>query len=125
MDCIRAFINLWIKDPTWYCNSCGKKYGAEQPRPPFVCCDEPQVGRNIDHTRGVIKQNETLRKTRKNVYGSNDKKDLRFGVSMPPALLSDLEKYFRKNYDEKLFNNKEEFHKFMREFPVFRTCTTV
>ena len=101
MDCIRAFINLWLKDPTWYCNCCGRKYGAEQPKPPFTCCEEPQVGRNVDHTRGVIKQNEETRKTRKNVYGATDKMNMRMGVSMPPALLSDLEKYFRTHYDEK------------------------
>lgn len=125
MDCIRAFINLWLKDPTWYCNCCGKKYGAEQPKPPFTCCEEPQVGRNVDHTRGVIKQNEETRKTRKNVYGATDKMNMRMGVSMPPALLSDLEKYFRTHYDEKLFENQAELHKFMKAFPVFRTCETV
>jgi len=125
MDAIRAFINTWLKDPRWYCNNCGHNYGQVQPKPPFTCCEEPQVGRNIDHTRGVIKQNAEIRKTRRNDYGSNQKKDLRFGVSLPPVLLRDLEKYFAQYYQQKLFENKDELHKFMRAFPAFRTCQTV
>lgn len=126
MDCIRAFINHWLKDPRWYCNCCGHNYGYQEvPKPPFVCCEEPQVGRNIDHTRGVLKQNEEIRKTRKNTYGADDKMNMRWGISMPPALLRDLEKYFAEHYQEKLFENKEELYKFMKEFPAFKTCSTV
>lgn len=126
MDAIRAFINMWLKDPTWYCNNCGKKYGLGlSPKPPFNCCTEPQVGRNIDHTKGIIKQNAEIRKSRKNDFASNNTKDMRWGVSLPPTLIHDLEKYFRKTYDEKLFENREELHKFMKEFPAFRTCTRV
>lgn len=126
MDAIRAYINTWLKDPRWYCNSCGHNFGyRETPKPPFTCCEEPQVGRNIDHTRGIIKQNAEIRKTRKNDYGSNAKKNLRFGISLPPTLLRDLEKYFATHYQEKLFENKDELHKFMREFPAFRTCSRV
>lgn len=125
-EAIRAFISYWLKDPRWYCNYCGKNYGyKETPKPPFICCDTPQVGRNVDHVRGVIKQNAEIRKTRKNAYGSNDSKDMRMGVSLPPTLLRDLEKYFATHYQEKLFENQAELHSFMREFPAFRTCDIV
>jgi len=124
MDAIKAFINLWIKDPTWYCNNCGSKYG-EKPKPPFSCCEEPQVGRNIDHTKGIISQNKVIRDTRANDFGSNKAKDVRWGVSLPPVLLSDLEKYFKTYYNEKLFENREEMHKFARAFPVFATCKRI
>lgn len=126
MDAIRAFINLWLKDPTWYCNSCGKKFGiGGVPKPPFDCCEEPQVGRNMDHTRGVMKQNAEIRKSRSNDFASTPGKDMRWGISLPPVLMNDLERYFRNTYDEKLFENREELHKFMKEFPQFRTCTRV
>jgi len=125
MDCIKAFINMWIKDPTWYCNTCGSRYGVEQPKPPFTCCEEPQIGRNIDHTKGVIEQNKKIRETRNNDFGSNNAKTIRWGVSLPPALLADLERYFRKHYDMKLFETPEEMQQFARKFPVFATCKRV
>lgn len=119
-DAIKAFINTWLKDPRWYCNNCGKNYGySQKPKPPFTCCEEPQIGRNIDHTRGVIKQNKELRESRKNDYASNDARSMRMGVSLPPALLRDLERYFLNNYNVSLFENKGELHSFMRAFPMF------
>jgi len=124
-DATHAFINIWLKDPRWYCNNCGQNYGVETPKSPFTCCVKPQVGRNIDHTKAVMKQNERIKKTRNNDYASNGKKTLRFGVSLPPMLLADLERYFKKNYNEKLFENKEEMYKFMKKFPQFSIATRV
>ena len=125
-DAIKAFINLWLKDPRWYCNNCGQNYGYQElPKPPFTCCKEPQVGRNIDHTKGVISQNKDIRESRKNDYGSDEGKNMRWGVSMPPMLLQDLEKYFKKHYEQKLFENREELHSFMKNFPQFSVCRKV
>jgi len=125
-DAVHAFINTWLKDPRWYCNNCGKNYGyGEIPKPPYTCCDEPQVGRNIDHTKAVIKQNKEIQESRKNDFASDEKKTLRWGISLPPALLRELEKYFREQYQIKLFENKEELYQFMRKFPQFRVCRRV
>jgi len=112
----RAFLNLWLKDKSLYCNWCGKTYNEKE----FPCCEQPQVGSNLDHTRGIIRQNQAFRNSRNNDTATTKDKSLRWGVSMPPALMTALEKYFMKEYNEKLFKNVEELHQFMREFPVFR-----
>jgi len=114
-DAIRAFINLWLKDQKQYCNYCGKAFSTEH----YPCCENPQIGRNIDHTKGIIKQNKERQETAKNVYGANDAMNLRFAVSLPPRLLFDLEKYVEGTGNGKLFNNITELHEFAREFKVF------
>lgn len=122
LDAIRAVINTWLKDQTIYCNHCGldSKYFLVDES----CCENPQVGRNIDHMMGGIKQNRILRDVAKNEYGSNKDKTMRFAVSLPPRLLMTLEEYFDK-HNEKLFNNQDELHKFMKEFPALCTCKVV
>jgi len=69
--------------------------------------------------KGMIKENKMLRDTRKNVFASTDKKDLRLGVSLPPRLYHALTKYFSSLKEEKLFKDNKELHEFMREFPMF------
>ena len=54
-----------------------------------------------------------------NDFGSNDNMSFRYGASLPPKLLQDLELYF-KGYGEKLFNNNKEFRAFLKEFPAFK-----
>jgi hypothetical protein len=120
-DAVRAFINTWLKDQTFYCNNCGENWNPLT----FPCCENPQIGRNIDHTKGVIKQNKMWRQTRKNKHASTDDKSIRWGISMPPRLLYDLERYFKTQYNEKLFNNNKELYKFMKEFPEFCVCVEV
>ena len=113
---VEAFINTWLKDQTLYCNYCGELFDERF----FPCCENPQVGRNIDHTMGLIRQNKEMKKIRDNEFASTKKKTLRWGISIPPKLLHDLEKYVKSNGDTKLFNNTREFHQFMRRFPAFR-----
>lgn len=128
MVAIRAFINTWLKDKSVYCNYCGlpfnpkdqNEHGQWNP-----CCENPQIGRNVDHTMGIIKQNRAIRETRKNDFAQTDSKAMRMGISLPPMLLKDLENYFKKNYDQKLFVDNKELHKFMREFPDFTTCRRI
>ena len=111
----RAFINTWLKDQTWYCNNCDKDYSKFN----YPCCENPQIGRNIDHTKGLFKENRMIKNTRKNEFASTKKKTLRWGVSLPPRLHFALDRYFRSLSDEKLFNNNKELHEFMRRFPEF------
>jgi hypothetical protein len=115
---VQAFINTWLKDQTLYCNHCGMLFDKNF----FPCCENPQVGSNIDHTMGLIKQNKEMSKMRLNEFASTKKKTMRWGVSIPPKLLHDLEKYLKSTSgdDEKLFNNNKELHQFMRRFPVFK-----
>jgi len=122
MQAIRAFINTWIKEPTLYCNTCGTRYTGMRGK--WVCdskyCSNPQIGTNMDHTYGVMKQNKMVREEMlNNEFGSSASKSLRYAVSMPPQLLKDLEAYFRSQYDEDLFDDKHVLRRFMREFPQF------
>jgi hypothetical protein len=82
------------------------------------CCEEPAFGRNIDHCKGVIEQNKRSKEGLFKDTASSDKSTMRYAISLPERLLSDLEEYFRK-HGEKLFNNSGELHSFMKEFPMF------
>lgn len=116
MGAINAFLNLWIKDPTLYCGNCGMVAIPEM-LAVESCCDRPQIGRNVDHLRGSLKQNQLSKKElNDNIYGSNKDNTLRHAVSMPVKLYQDLEQYF-KQHGEKLFNNNKELHEFMHKFP--------
>ena len=119
MEVIKHLINLWLTDQTFYCNYCGQKWDAVK-FATISCCDNPQIGRNMDHLRGIIKQNKELQEMQDNDYASTDAMNMRLGVSMPPKLLEFLEKHFKEFYQEKLFTNNKELHKFMKEFPQFK-----
>ena len=122
MEAIRAYINWWLKVPGFYCNNCGNDFDPLDTNEEGHwkwCCEKPEVGRNKDHCRGVIKQNKMLRETRKNNLAQMDNKALRFGISLPTRLYHDLTQYFSSEYQEKLFNDQKELHRFMREFPQF------
>jgi len=124
MKAIRAFINTWLKDVTWYCNHCGQNFDAKLFEHES-CCDNPQIGRNRDHTMGLVNQNKRLQEDRLNDFASNETKTMRWGISIPPRLMSDLERYFKVNYEEKLFNNIGELRQFMQEFPQFRVAKKI
>ena len=116
----RAVINTWLKDKTMYCNYCGATF-IDNPN----CCENPQIGRNIDHCMGIIKQNEIIRKTRLNDFSSTEDKSLRFGVSIPPSLYMLLDNFKTMNGKPKLFREDGELNWFMRKFPQFSTATRV
>lgn len=124
----RAFINTWLKDKTFYCNYCGLKYNPNDKDSKgdwSPCCNNPQIGRNIDHTKGVIEENKMVRETRKNELGQTDDKSLRYGISLPPTLMRDLNNYFKIQYGQKFLADNGELHKFMKEFPQFTTCKRI
>jgi len=115
---IKSFINNWLKDQTFYCNYCGNdfdpiKYALKS------CCDNPQIGRNIEHVMGVCKQNQAIKEEQMNDYGATKDLKMRAAVSMPPRLMEDLERFFKDNYQEKLFNDNKELRNFMKHFPQF------
>jgi len=114
----RNYINLWLSDPTLYCNNCGMIFHAAHFKD-SPCCDNPQIGRSFDHMKGLVDQNKRRRYEQKNRYGSTDKKDMRVCVSLPPKLLQELEEFY-KRHGEKLFNNEKELQTFMVRFPEFR-----
>ncbi len=114
-DSAKSIINIWLDDPTIYCNNCGENFNAEFPE---KCCDNVQLGRNFDHAYGLFQQNIERRKMQINIYGSTKDKTMRACVSLPPKLMQILEGFFKK-YDEKLFNNDKELKQFMRRFPQF------
>ena len=149
-----AFINTWLKDPTYYCNNCGSDYiqCCKAPRPVLLqrtiddgsevkkavvlhckncgaeiwqCCENPQIGTNKDHTYALIKQNKEIVKVARNEFASNEGKNMRFGLSLPPRLFQDLNKYFQTTYEKKLFNTKEELREFMKRFPAFKIAEKI
>lgn len=111
---LHAVINFWLKDKSVYCNNCGLSNPPTNP----PCCENPQIGKNLDHCRGVIKQNKELQKETYNDYASNANKNMRFSVSLPPALYNVLSKYCEL-HGEKLFGSEEQINWFAKKFPQF------
>ena len=114
-EAIHAIINVWLKDKTPYCNNCNENYPGEY----FPCCENPQVGRNMDHCRGLINQNKEFQKTRLNSYASTADKTLRWGASLPPRLYLYLNSYCKENGEDGLFNEKYDVIWFAKKFPQF------
>ena len=127
-DAIRAFVNEWLKDPSLYCNNCMMPY-KENPVGP--CCDDPFIVNNHLACELVAKQNAEIKKTRNNEFGSNKNHSLRWGASIPPKLIFDVERYLKKcaieqGYDPvqegKLFRTKyfkKDLRRFLKTFPAF------
>ncbi len=114
---IRKFINSWLMDSAVYCNNCGMPYFSSE-----ICCDNPQIGKNLDHCWAVIINNKARRTIRENEFASNPQKTMRLGLSMPEKLIRDLEAFCQKTMGEKLFVDNKDLHRFMRAFPQFVIC---
>jgi hypothetical protein len=114
---IRKFINNWLLDQTVYCNNCGLPFFGE------VCCDKPEIGKNLDHCWAVIIQNKARRLGRG--LASNQSKTMRLGLSIPVSLLYALEKFSKEKLGEKLFVNQQDMRGFMRAFPQFTICERI
>jgi len=128
MKVIRGFINMWLKDETLYCNTCGTKYTGVRGK--WVCdskrCEEPQIGRNMDHAFGIMKQNKMMKdEVMGSETGASNEGAFRYAVSMPVSLLKDLEALFSSQYQEELFDNVYTLRRFMREFPQFSMARRV
>ena len=123
---IRAFINEWIKDTTLFCNNCGSVYvpppkGVEE----YPCCDNVQIGTNAQVLYWLIQENKMIRETRANQYASDKNKTMRWGMSMPPRLMHDIEEYCINTLREPFLDTPQEMNDFMKAFPVFRTCEVI
>ena len=118
---IRQFINDWLLDPTIYCNTCGFPYfSGEKP-----CCDNPLIGKNIQHCQALLLQIAAERKCNLNEYGSNKDKTLRHALSLPPDLIRKLERFCQEKLGEKLFVNTKDLRGFMKAFPQFVTMERI
>jgi hypothetical protein len=118
---IRAFINNWLLDPALYCNTCGFPYFPLEK----ACCDNPRIGKNIQHCQALLLQIAAERKCNNNEFGSNKDKTLRQAVSLPPDLMQKLEKFCKEKLGEKLFVNSKDLREFMKHFPQFTTCSRI
>lgn len=122
LTAMHAFMNTWLKDKTMYCNYCGLPYMPKMTDDQgkwVPCCESPEIGTNWDVTKIIIEENKEMRKTRNNEYASTKKKDFRMKSRIPPKLYQDMKAYFSKEYNEKIFSDKNEVNKFIRKFPVF------
>jgi hypothetical protein len=118
---IRKFINQWLLDQSVYCNNCGFPFFVGEKE----CCENPQIGKNIQHCQALFLQIQAQRKTNLNEFGSNDGKTMRMGVSLPPDLMVKLEQFCKEKWGEKLFVNQKDFRGFMKAFPQFTTCERI
>ena len=123
---IRAFIHEWLKDDTRYCNGCGTVF-VEPPEGCAYdpCCDKVHIGANLTFLWMLIQENKQLKESRANAYASNQKMTMRWGLSMTPRLLHDLEQYSMNTLKEPLFKDSNEMSDFMKAFPQFRVCEKV
>ena len=129
IDAAKAYINTWLKDPTMYCNHCGRDF-----KPEVVdsgkgvyydaCCENPQIGRNADHTKAVVEQNKEDKKYLLKETGATANDSIRYGLSLPPRLYADLKKYFFA-HEQTFLDTPKELHKFMREFPQFSMANKI
>ena len=123
---IRAFLHEWIKDPTEYCNYCGNIYvKAPEGVVPDLCCPTPHIGTNLVFLWMLIQENKALKESRRNVFASNADKSMRWGISITPRLMHDLEEYSINTLKEPLFKDTGEMNDFMNSFPEFRVCERV
>jgi hypothetical protein len=115
----RAIINTWLKDKTIYCNSCGQTF---ETYPKDACCLEAQIGTNAQVLMAIVQQNKDAANTRGNEFGSNDDKNLRWGLSLPPGLHNMLDNFKKMHNQPGIFQEDGEMTWFMKKFPVFKTC---
>lgn len=115
-DLTRDFVNLWLKEPTMYCNNCDTDYIPNTP----PCCEKVQLGNNMQHTTSLVKALKEIRETRINQFASTKTNTIRWGVSLPPRLYHDLNRYFKLNFGHKLFDNQKNMRQFAKKFPEFK-----
>ena len=120
LDVIEALINTWLKDGSVYCNNCDLPYIPSM----MPCCEDPQIGTNIQHTRVLIIENELKRSHLKKDSGANQTNTMRFSLSLPPRLYQFIANYFA-GYGEKFPKDKRELHRLMKRFKKFCIARTV
>lgn len=121
MKATRAFINMWLKDPTLFCVNCGKRYFRRIDKHGKIhpCCNEPRIIDNWQRTSEFIAANNDTRATLVNEFACSESKAMRWSIRMPAELMRALQKYFHKEYDEEFLVDVKEGRQFMKEFPQF------
>lgn len=119
-DAVRALINTLLKDKTVYCNECGADYDGTA-----KCCEYPHIGTHRIFVEDIIAQNKDIKATRLHDTGAGQSKAIRWGLSLPPRFMMELETAFKTTYQEKLLKDNHEMHRFMKEFPAFCVCSKV
>lgn len=128
---IRTYINIWLKDSTIYCHTCGAHY-TELIR---GCCEFPDYATNAEMTARVIRANKETRDWVDNDFASTKSKSLRLTARIPKKLMMDLEHYLSSQgkqnlpieeflpLEEKgyfrLFNEQYDDVWFAKHFPAF------
>lgn len=121
-EALHAVINKWLKDPTKYCNTCGKVYFPET----GVCCEDPQICTNWEVCLAIKEQNRLHRESLANDFGAvKETKQMRWGVSIPPSLYHTLTGYMKQHGHKSVFEEKSDLNKFMRKFPIFTIAKKV
>ena len=123
---LKAFIVEWLKDPSMYCNVCGNRYFGKDIQGEEMCCDTPQIGTNLQILSAITKQNLEIQNNMAKDTGANKDNTFRWGISIPPRLLHDMEEYSMNTLKEPLFRDDgKDMNDFMRAFPFLRTCRKV
>lgn len=121
-EAIHAVINKWLKDPTKYCNNCGKTYFPET----GACCQNPAICTNWDVCLAIKEQNRWHRDRLANDFATTGKnKNMRWGVSIPPSLYQTLEGYMKQNGHKSVFKETADLNMFMKKFPIFTIAKKV
>ena len=113
-DAYTALINTLLKDPTQYCSECGTPFHRGMPK----CCEEAQIGTNMEICSAIIAQVREARETRQNAFASTKNKSLRWGISLPAFIYEGLRDYEAKHH-RKFLDKTEDIVWFARNFPQF------
>jgi len=107
-----SVINLALKDPRFYCNNCQETYTGQK------CCDEPAIGRNIDHCRAVIKECKELKNVAKKDTASFCSNAMRLGLKVPVFMYETLSHY-EESHGEVFLDKKSDTDWFAKNYPQF------
>lgn len=124
----RAMLNIILQDKRFYCNWCNADFNTDSVDENgkwIPCCENPQIGRHLDHIKRIIRQNKSIQESRKNDFASTDDKTLRWGVSLPPRIFQLWNMGFIKSFNCKLLDNNQDMHEFMKEFKCFAIPKTI
>lgn len=124
-EAAEAWVKMWLKDNRKKCFNCNLPYDYESFMSVGGCCDMPLIGTNAQMLTMHKKEVEKMKFTRMNEYGSNSDKSMRMQLSIPTDLYMFLDTMFKKNYEEKLFNNESEKISFMKRFNKIFTIPEV
>lgn len=117
---LKGFIVEWLKDKQVYCNMCGEIYLEGE-----SCCNKPQIGTNSEFIAALVRQNAEIKQNMAKETAASADNTFRWGISITPRLLHDMEQYSMNTLKEPLWKDPREMQDFMGSFPEFRVCKTI